>query len=68
MVRVTLSPEALTSFRRLPAGVRVSFDQVLLRFIEAERLRLPRNWPVNQLEGSRNLWTLKLGRHRGIFR
>jgi mRNA-degrading endonuclease RelE of RelBE toxin-antitoxin system len=68
MVRVTLTPEGITSFRRLPPEVRESFDKVLVDLERTERLRIPGAWTVHQLEGSRALWTLKVGRYRGIFR
>jgi mRNA-degrading endonuclease RelE of RelBE toxin-antitoxin system len=68
MVRVTLTPEAITSFRRLPPEVRGSFDHVLMDLERTERLRIPGAWTVHRLEGSRAVWTLKVGRYRGIFR
>jgi hypothetical protein len=68
MVRVTLTPEAITSFRRRPPEVRESFDNVLMDLEKTERLWTPGAWTMHQLEGSRALWTLKVGRDRGIFR
>jgi mRNA-degrading endonuclease RelE of RelBE toxin-antitoxin system len=68
MVRVTLTPEAITSFRRLPLEGGASFDNVLMDLEKTERLRIPGAWTMHQLEGSRALWTLKVGRYRGIFR
>ncbi|HYK92973.1 MAG TPA: hypothetical protein VEY07_02895, partial [Thermoplasmata archaeon] len=68
MVRVTFTPEAIASFRRLPGGIRNSFDALLVELDAVERLRLPGRWPTHQLEGGRDLWTLKVGRYRGIFR
>jgi|SRR5579863_4708915 hypothetical protein len=68
MVRVTFTPEAITSFRRLPISVKRAFDELLLRFERSERLRVASLWPVCRLEGSIDLWIVKVGRCRGIFR
>lgn len=68
MVLVTLTSEGQTSFRKLPPSVREGYDQLLMQFIEARRLTLPGEWNCHQLEGGRQLWTLKLGPYRGIFR
>jgi mRNA-degrading endonuclease RelE of RelBE toxin-antitoxin system len=63
-----MSPEGLASFRRLPADVRREFDTLLLDFGSATRLRLPGEYATHQLEGAKDLWTLKVGPYRGIFR
>ena len=68
MVRVNLSPEGATSFRRLPASVKTEFDKILTNWESTRRLRLPGNYRTHQLEGARNLWTLKVGPYRGVFR
>jgi mRNA-degrading endonuclease RelE of RelBE toxin-antitoxin system len=68
MARVSLSPEAVASFRRLPDEVKVAYDQLILGMIDARRLRLPGALPTYKLEGAPNLWTLKVGRFRGILR
>lgn len=68
MVLVTLSPEGVASFRKLPEDVKSRFDGFLLEFVSARRLRLPGGFPSHQLEGSPDLWTLKVGAYRGIFR
>lgn len=68
MALVTLSPEAITTFRRLPPEIRNRFDLILVEFGSPARLRLPGSYPVHQLEVSPNLWTLRVGGFRGIFR
>jgi len=68
MALVTFSPEATASFRRLPPKIRSRFDEILLGFGTSGRLRLPGSYPVHQLEGSPNLWTLRIAGFRGIFR
>jgi hypothetical protein len=68
MVRITLSPEGQTSFGKLPARIRIGFDQILTHWQSVPRLRLPGEYRSHQLEGSRNLWTLKVGEFRGVFR
>lgn len=68
MVLVTLAPEGQTSFRKLPDSIQEGYDQALLQFATAERLTLPGRWNCHQLEGGRNLWTLKVGPYRGVFR
>lgn len=67
MASVTLSPEGVVSFRRLPSGVKLAYDRLLLEYASAVRLRLPGRFPTHQLEGARNLWTLKVGAYRGIY-
>ena len=68
MVRVNLSPEGVASFRRLPPRIKTGFDEILSAWEVAPRLRLPGRYLTHQLEGARNLWTLKYGPYRGIFR
>lgn len=68
MALVTFSPEATASFRRLPSEIRNRFDEILIDFGAAARLRLPGPYTVHQLEGAPNLWTLRIGGYRGIFR
>ncbi len=68
MALVTFSPEAIASFRRLPPEIWSRFDEILLGFGSSVRLRLPGPYPVHQLEGSPNLWTLRIGGFRGIPR
>jgi mRNA-degrading endonuclease RelE of RelBE toxin-antitoxin system len=68
MALVTFSPEAVASFRRLPPEARTQFDRILVAFGAPGRLRLPGPYPVHQLEGAPSLWTLRIGRYRGIFR
>lgn len=68
MVHVTVSPEGITSFRRLPPSVKEGFDHLLLEMTQAPRLRLPGHWDAHALEGGDNLWTLKVGIYRGVFR
>jgi mRNA-degrading endonuclease RelE of RelBE toxin-antitoxin system len=68
MAHVTFSPEAMTSFRRSPPEIRNQFDRTLVEFGARGRLRLPGRFPVHQLEGAADLWTLKVGGFRGIFR
>jgi mRNA-degrading endonuclease RelE of RelBE toxin-antitoxin system len=68
MVRVKLSPEGVTSFRRLPASVKTGFDDILTAWESTPRLRLPGGYSTHQLGGARNLWTLKVGPYRGVFR
>jgi mRNA-degrading endonuclease RelE of RelBE toxin-antitoxin system len=68
MVRVTLSPEGVTSFRRLPLSVKTGFDDILTGWEATPRISLPGPFPSHQLEGGRNLWTLKVGMYRGVFR
>jgi mRNA-degrading endonuclease RelE of RelBE toxin-antitoxin system len=68
MALVTLSPEAVASFRRLPPAIRIQFDRILVPFGASGRLRFPGPYPVQQLEGAPNLWTLRIGTYRGIFR
>lgn len=68
MALVTFSPEAIASFKRLSPDMRRRFDEVLLKFESSSRLRLPGSYPVHQLEGAPNLWTLRIAGYRGIFR
>ena len=68
MVRVRLSPEGITSFKRLPPEVKAGFDSILREWEKVLRPRLPGNFRAHQLEGSPRLWTLKVGPYRGVFR
>ncbi len=68
MTLVTFSPEGVNSFRKLPQAVKIGFDAFLSEFVSAKRLRLPGGFPAHQLEGGRDLWTLKVGAYRGIYR
>ncbi len=68
MPRVTLSPEAVTSFRRLPPQIKSEFDRIIRDLQGRERLRLPGAFPTHQLEGAGDLWTLKAGPYRGVYR
>ena len=68
MARVTFSPEAVRSFRELPASVRARFGAILLELASPNRLRLPGELDAHQLEGGDRLWTLRVGTFRGIFR
>ena len=68
MVLVSFSPEGFTSFRKLPRSVQQAFDEMLTHLGGAPTLRLPGRLPTHQLEGGRDLWTLKAGAYRGIFR
>jgi mRNA-degrading endonuclease RelE of RelBE toxin-antitoxin system len=66
MVRVTFSPEGYRSLSRLPKLVR-------LRFNESFTI-LERSGPdislldTHRLSGTRDLWTLRIGVYRGIYR
>jgi mRNA-degrading endonuclease RelE of RelBE toxin-antitoxin system len=68
MVYVSLSPEGLTSLRRLPIDTRNSYDRLLMQIRATSRLRLPGEFDTHPLEGGLKLWTLKVGPYRGIFR
>ena len=68
MVFVSLSPEGLASLKRLPFEARRSYDRLLTNLREIPRLRLPGAFETHALEGGLNLWTLKSGPYRGIFR
>lgn len=68
MVLVTLSPEGVSSFRRLPKGVKVGFDEIIGEIVVANQLRLPGRYRAHQLQGSPKLWTIKIGQFRGICR
>ena len=68
MVYVSLSPEGLTSLRRLPIDTRNSYDRLLMKIRATSRLRLPGEFDTHPLEGGFKLWTLKVGPYRGIFR
>lgn len=68
MVKVTLSPEGLTSLKQLPQLPRKHFDRLVMRMIELTRLRLPGEFETHRLEGGNGLWTLRAGQYRGIFR
>jgi mRNA-degrading endonuclease RelE of RelBE toxin-antitoxin system len=68
MSRLFFTPEAVASFRRLPATVQRRFDRVLVEIDSTPRVRLPGSYSVHQLEGGRDLWTLRIGGYRGIFR
>jgi mRNA-degrading endonuclease RelE of RelBE toxin-antitoxin system len=68
MVYVSLSPDGLTSLRRLSVDIRNSYDRFLMQMRATSRLRLPGEFDTHPLEGGLNLWTLKVGAYRGIFR
>lgn len=68
MPRVSLSPEAVISFRRLPLPIKSEFDRLIRDLQGRERLRLPGAFPTHQLEGAKDLWTLKVGPYRGVYR
>jgi hypothetical protein len=68
MVSVKLSPEGRSSFKRLPDEAKLGFDSIILRLVVSKTLRLPGRYPTHQLEGGRQLWTMKVGRFRGVYR
>lgn len=68
MVRVTFSPEAAASFRRLPKSIKHEYDALITEILGAARMRLPGKLSTHPLEGARGLWTLKAGPYRAIFR
>ena len=68
MVRVTLSPEAVASFRRLPESIKHEYDTLIIAILGMARMRLPGRLAAHRLEGARGLWTLKAGPYRAIFR
>ena len=68
MVLVSLTPEGIASFKKLPGSAKTGFDAVLSEWEALSRLRLPGDYRAHQLEGSPPLWTLKVGLYRGIFR
>ena len=67
MVRVNLTPEGKSSFKKLPPNVKEAYDRLLIQWESSSRLRLPGGFPTHQLEGVPSMWTLKIGTYRGIF-
>ena len=66
MVRLTFSPEGYRSLSKLPPSIR-------LRFNESFTI-LEKSGPdaglldTHRLSGTRDLWTLRIGVYRGVYR
>jgi len=66
MVRVSFSPEGYRSLSKLPASVRLRFNEgfaVLEKSGPDARLL-----DTHRLSGTRDLWTLRIGGYRGVYR
>jgi len=66
MPRVTFSPEGFRSFAQLPGSYRLQFNKAFA-LLEAKG---PDSsvLDTHRLSGARDLWTLRLGVDRGIYR
>jgi mRNA-degrading endonuclease RelE of RelBE toxin-antitoxin system len=66
MARVTFSPEGYRSLSKLPVPFRLQFNE---SFTILEKsgpdLRL---LDTHRLSGTRDLWTLRIGVYRGVYR
>jgi len=66
MARVTFSPEGFRSFAQLPTQVRLQFNET---FAILERSGPDVNLiDSHPLSGAQDLWTLRIGQYRGIYR
>jgi mRNA-degrading endonuclease RelE of RelBE toxin-antitoxin system len=66
MARVTFSPEGFRSFTQLPISVRFQFNTgfSILEKSGPDVAILD----THRLSGARDLWTLRIGLYRGIYR
>jgi mRNA-degrading endonuclease RelE of RelBE toxin-antitoxin system len=66
MTRVTFSPEGFRSLSKLPTQVRLRFNVTFAVLEESgPDVTLLDTHP---LSGTENLWTLRIGPYRGIYR
>jgi mRNA-degrading endonuclease RelE of RelBE toxin-antitoxin system len=66
MPRVSFSPEGYRSLVRLPTSYRMLFNAAFS--VLEEKGPDSALLDTHELSGARNLWTLRLGVYRGIYR
>lgn len=65
--RLKATESARREFLKLPRPVKQQFEAVL-ELLARNPLRGTAQLDVHQLRGGRGLWTLRVGRYRGLYR